>query len=126
MNTETEALSVPPYQPESLERLKSRFAAALSPDYCTDGFQAPPGLLRQHVFDFDNGIRMIVSHDIENGRRTLHFSFSINPIIRAKNLMSREEFRAFAEQAIREFWHPPVVVEDYWSYKALHFWCQPD
>jgi hypothetical protein len=114
-----------PFAPEPLDKLKARFTEALTPDYHENavGTQEIPGLLRKHVFDFENGIRMIVSHDVAHGHRALHFSFGLNPVAEA---MAGDVFCNFAEQMILEFWHKAVVLDHVLTKKALHFWCKPD
>jgi hypothetical protein len=57
-----------PFQPESQERITARWRAAFSPIYdlrCSaPELKVRPGLLRRHVFDFDNGMRLIASREL--------------------------------------------------------------
>jgi hypothetical protein len=80
-------ITPPPFQPENLDAMRARWAYALSPVYdfkkCISGEQTPPGLERKHLFDFEDGVRMIVS--LENNLPTneqvmssLHISFGIH------------------------------------------------
>lgn len=79
-----------PFQAEPLDKLQARFHLALAPIY--DARQLlkeikknpldRPGLKRKHVFDFDNGIRLIASVERDDRpeatdrRPYLHVSFS--------------------------------------------------
>lgn len=110
------------FEPEPLDKLKARFTEALTPDYDQTAGTFP-GLLRKHVFDFENGVRMIVSHDVADGHRALHFSFGLNPVAEA---MAGDAFCNFAEQMVLEFWHKAVVLDHMLTEKALHFWCKSD
>ena len=74
-----------PWEPESLESIKARFAAALTPDVefikVIRGEQPYPGTQRQHVFDFESGIRLIASTDLGTGNshHLVHLSFGVSP-----------------------------------------------
>ena len=79
-----------PYQPEPLEKLQARFADALTPIYTVQQLMqdmkrdplARPGMRHKHVFDFEDGLRLIAS--VERDDRVsalltapyLHVSFS--------------------------------------------------
>lgn len=73
-----------PHRPEPLGALKARYQAALEPlyDWATiEEWQGElrPGLKRGHVFDFADGIRFIVSRELDDSKRTiLHVSASID------------------------------------------------
>ena len=127
-------MNVPPalaFQPEPKDALRARFAAALSPGYLRSiRPQDAPGLNRKHVFDMEDGVRMVVSLDLadEETRHlmgdALHFSFGLVPGVTRKRSVD-----AFARQAyllITEFWHKPTVLETLMTERALHVWCQPD
>ena len=69
-----------PYRPESLEAMQQRFPQALAEvtdvEYCRFGGETP-GQKRKHIFDFEDGLRLIVSKDrLEDGRIVVHFSAS--------------------------------------------------
>jgi len=118
------------WQPEPKDALRARFTAALSPGYLRSiRPQDAPGLNRKHVFDMEDGIRMVVSLDLADEETkhlmgdALHFSFGLVPGTKKRSV------DAFARQAytlIVEFWHKPDVLETYMSDRALHVWCQPD
>jgi len=69
-----------PYAPEPVESARKRMPAALHDVYdpleVEAGKQTRPGLLRKHVFDFEDGMRMIVSRETMDGKLWIHASFS--------------------------------------------------
>jgi len=70
-----------PNQPEALDVMRARLPLALSVVYKAEEIEAGrgtrPGELRQHVFDFEDGIRCIVSLDRQpNSHVYLHMSFT--------------------------------------------------
>lgn len=71
-----------PFQPEPIDALKARFPAALITVYeveaCESGRQQPPGLQRPHVFDFSDGVRMIVSREKHHQTVLIHASFGVH------------------------------------------------
>lgn len=72
-----------PFVPESLEAMKARFPEAIEHPYDVDEIalrvELRPGMDRKHVFDFEDGIRLIISRDYERGRKPLlHFSGSVD------------------------------------------------
>lgn len=57
----TSALTVP-FETETLDAAQERFSASIAELY--DGTESPrPGEQRKHVFDFEDGLRLIVSRD---------------------------------------------------------------
>ena len=69
-----------PFEPETEEAMRARFEAALTPRYnvFTATGKDAPSKKRQHVFDFPDLVRMVVSvdRDPNRGRTFLHASFS--------------------------------------------------
>jgi hypothetical protein len=69
-----------PFQPETTEQLKARFEKAMETVYDADAIMNEstdrPVLHREHVFDFEDGIRLIISKDKTMGRVYLHVSAS--------------------------------------------------
>lgn len=70
-----------PFEPEMESMMKARFVEAVTPIY--DAKQAArsgntPGKLRKHVFDFYDGMRMIVSRESSGGDLYLHASVSFH------------------------------------------------
>jgi hypothetical protein len=70
-----------PYNAESIEALRSRYARALEHVYdvaaIRDGAAIRPGEVAANVFDWSDGLRLIVSRErFEGGEVALHFSAS--------------------------------------------------
>jgi len=70
-----------PFEPECLECMKQRFTKALESVYDQESIAAGkgprPGQYRVHVFDFQDGYRLIVSREYsKDGGTSLHFSMS--------------------------------------------------
>jgi hypothetical protein len=94
-----------PFEPESPSALRERFPAALDRvfDYREGAPAELPSGLRAHVFDFEDGVRMIVSRDMEGkGEVYLHVSASVEPGTRCWALVSggtitRSDFRRLME-----------------------------
>lgn len=63
-----------PFEPQQFEEVKARFPVALMSTYdCRSGIPSPtPGELRAHVFDFTDGLRLIVSRDKFESRCALY------------------------------------------------------
>lgn len=80
---------------EPTDRLVARFKDALTPVYTADDIEQKkvtrPGQQRKHVFDFEDGIRCIASHEIHDGQTVvLHMSFSLaaNSYVRVDNFLN--------------------------------------
>jgi hypothetical protein len=71
-----------PFEPQTLDELKARFHEAVSGVVDTDeirrGLRPPPSREPKHVFDFDDGLRLIVSVDRVMDEEFLHVSASSN------------------------------------------------
>jgi hypothetical protein len=97
-----------PFEPETEAQLMARFPAALTPDYDVREIvkhpESRPGLLRKHVFDFGDGIRMIASVDFDDQDRALHLSFSVQPSF--FGIFSRRTFRQRVVSLIEKFAKP--------------------
>lgn len=68
-----------PFKPQPLDQLKARYSVVLKRVFdCTKGIPSPrPGELYSHVFDCEDGLRLIVSRDKESDTSTyLHLSAS--------------------------------------------------
>jgi len=68
-----------PFHPEPFDMLKMRFIGAMEPVYEVDRIlagEARPGTQRKHVFDFDDGMRMVVSRERAGDEVVLHVSVS--------------------------------------------------
>jgi hypothetical protein len=69
------------FQPESLEVLKARFPKALEHTYTVEGMKNGEPCAadqRKHVFDFDDGTRLVVSHERLGTRLYLHCTGSMD------------------------------------------------
>lgn len=69
-----------PFSPKSMNLNRARYKAALrdwySAEKCAAGQQERPGNKAKHVFDFEDGIRLIISRDRNNGKEYIHVSGS--------------------------------------------------
>lgn len=67
-----------PFEPESIESMRARVPAAIAeavnPLTIAKGEKPVPGYDRKHIFDFECGIRMILSHDDIGEHTSLHAS----------------------------------------------------
>jgi hypothetical protein len=78
------SMSIPPHQPQSFDKLRARYPKALERvfQYGPKGDQRPvtgPYELENQRFDFEDGLRLIVSRDALGERIDLHVSASIQP-----------------------------------------------
>jgi hypothetical protein len=72
-----------PFLPEPEAQLKARYAAALDPVYdpheVIDGKVKRPGQQRKHVFDTEDGYRLIISRErLKGAPPVLHISVSLD------------------------------------------------
>lgn len=69
------------YDPQPLDQLRARYFEALKPLVDVAAVMADenlsPGKRDLHVFDFEDGLRLIVSRDTNTGNVWLHFSASM-------------------------------------------------
>jgi hypothetical protein len=65
------------FEPESIESARERFEVAIEPIF--DAYSLRPVLSRQHVFDFDDGVRLVVTRDRMGAEFRIHISASIAP-----------------------------------------------
>jgi hypothetical protein len=90
---------------------------------CAAGVGPFPGTQRRHVFDFENGVRMIVSVDSDGETEMLHFSFGMSPGCK----VGGKAFVVFAEGVIKEFWKLDyVTVHKELTERAVHLFCSLD
>ena len=67
------------FKAETISSLSDRLPDALIDLWDADSFidgGPVPGANRQHVFDFDDGLRMIINREIQNKKETFHISAS--------------------------------------------------
>lgn len=88
------------FMPEDLLAMQGRYPAAIAEVFDSEAFlaegQIGPGELRRNVFDFADGVRLIISRNEEAGRRYLLLSAGVRP--------GSESFQAIA----RGDWSPDV------------------
>jgi hypothetical protein len=70
-----------PFEPEPIASMRARYALARKPLYdqqaVANGLVPAPSGFRQHVFDFEDGLRLIISRDRDpNGLVGVHLSAS--------------------------------------------------
>ena len=70
-----------PFQPQPIDLLRARYAAAIRPlivaQRVMEGREPPPGSKPEHVFDFEDGLKLIVSRELlPSGNVVVHFSAS--------------------------------------------------
>lgn len=109
-----------PHEPEPLERLQARFAKALEPvyDVCliAQGWQTRPGAYRRHLFDFEDGLRLLVSRERlplmgPDGRTAavhLHVSASFEAGLALERDLVRRLKRDHAHRVVTR-WFVPLV-----------------
>lgn len=69
------------FQPEPFDALKARFPDALEKIYTVEGLKKGEPLAadqRKHVFDFEDGTRIVISHERLGTRLYLHCTGSMN------------------------------------------------
>lgn len=110
-----------PFNPQPTEELKARFPKALECIYDWEGGQKlrasdrqpigavdyRQGPLHDHVFDFKDGLRLIVTQDLEeDGKVFLHLSAGAQPGTQVMNRFSytgREGQAVFKDLALRRY-----------------------
>ncbi len=67
-----------PFKPEPINKLRQRYTKALEDIYLAEpDLKNPPSGKRKHVFDFNSGLRLIISRDILKGKEPdIHVSAS--------------------------------------------------
>lgn len=76
-----------PFMPEALSSMQGRYRLAVADEIEVDpdkpaGDHVSPGKKRTHVFDFDNGLRLIVSRErwvTKDDKRVVHISAGLEP-----------------------------------------------
>ena len=65
------------HEPQSIEELRARYGAAVEsvwdPDLIPD---YRPGMLRRHVFDAKDGVRLVIGRETDGEREFIHVSAS--------------------------------------------------
>jgi hypothetical protein len=119
-----------PYEPEPLERIQARFPKALEPIYdmrlVAKGWQPCPGALRPHVFDFDDGLRLIVIRERFPRRRGdhvaaavhLHVSASFEPGLSLERDFKQRLRRDSAHRVVSR-WFVPLVERRFAQFSGV-------
>jgi hypothetical protein len=113
-----------PHEPESVESMLARFPKALEPVYATEaireGRMPRPGQVRAHVFDFEDGVRMIASMDLDEGINGpdpfLHLSFS-----RRDEAMTKDQLARRITDLIAIFASGYKLIDTARTVRTLHF-----
>jgi hypothetical protein len=84
-----------PFEPELVETMRLRYADAVK-DIVDIGkivknHIEPPSKKREHVFDFYDGLRLIISRDRDGLKTFLHFSASINNDFQSESVGNKFE-----------------------------------
>lgn len=120
-----------PFEPETDQALAQRFIAALAPDYDVTEVAAhpegSPGKFRKHVFDFNDGIRMIASIDRWSvGERKLHLSFSLeDQAPAAPGAPTLAWFMDRVRELCFQFGSGQPPLDMHRTRVAVHFWFEP-
>ena len=105
-----------PFEPEPMEKLLARFPKALK------ALPLPPP--REHVFDFEQQVRMIVSLDLIPAQKGvlacyLHLSFGLPPWVKWA-YRDPEDFRESIRKLATEFVGTPEPAKAVFTDKAYH------
>ena len=116
-----------PFKPEPFEELKRRFPIALEPLIdCTKGVpEVTPGEKREHVFDCEDGIRIIASRD-QMLQNEIYYHFSCSAMhgtlllarIKAGRLLPTV-FQKMCEQRFSELLGFTVRQPDHYNYSQV-------
>ena len=117
-----------PFEPESLDSLKARYQAAVEP-VLEVNVGASPGSKRQHVFDFEFGLRVIVGRlRFPDGVVFVHFTASAQePLPSWMEVRTQEGFASVALRAFRDL-SGDARPEHFkgWSEKGIPHWVIPE
>ena len=117
-----------PFQPESTAQLRARFPEAIKEIQDVLAIikdrSLRPGLKRKHVFDFQDGCRLIISIDREGLIKLFHVSSSINLEHGMKNklkFISQMEYTKHVINHINELEHPKkrIYIEKMFTPKGV-------
>jgi len=94
-----------PFEPELVETMRLRYKDAVEDvidlQKVAQKQIKPPSQNRRHVFDFYDGLRLIISRDGDGAKVFLHFSASINPCSGEESRCPKE-FIDFVVEHIQE------------------------
>lgn len=81
------------------------------------------GMERKHVFDMDNGLRVIIAYERERGVNLVHFSFSQNPSALVVIPINVSTMMEFAQQIAARLL---VITDIERTPRALHLYFKPE
>jgi len=115
-----------PFEAEPDDTIRARLHKALNPVYIQELIEKGgprPGQFRKHVFDFTDGVRMIVSIERPNvaADKVLHVSFSVVD----GAYSSMEAFMARITNGVAELFPGLKVRNRVLTKVAAHFICDP-
>lgn len=115
------------FKPEPLGSLKSRFKEALIDSYCVanvkENPEERPGDKPRHVFDFEDGIRLIVSRDVIKSQEVIHFSGSFEPAIYSGSMNMQHILDLMVYKFIVLWGTKPHVNFVGFTSKGIPHWC---
>ena len=88
---------VPP-NPQPFSILKQKWNQAVSEPFTVEGPREPPGNDPKHVFDFEDGMRLVISVDKVIDKRFLHVSAYGNE--RYQHFIEEEGFEGLVEDVL--------------------------
>ena len=117
-----------PFEPETEEELRARYLAAMTRVYDVTGFfEMPadrPGLHREHVFDFEDGLRLIISREKRDKDVYLHWSASMEGADLCEESVTK--FAEFVMGHMVMLWGSKcgaMRIMMFYSGRVLHFIC---
>lgn len=117
-----------PFEPETEDQIFQRFGPALFPMVPLDdvfaGRLPRPGTQRRHVFDFQDGMRMIASTDFDRTHCFVHLSFS--SCVTVKNKAEYLAFSARMQERVCRLADSPTItpVATETTAAAIHLYFQ--
>lgn len=90
------------FKPQPIELLRARYKKALEVSYnatkiAADKVPDRPGMHRENIFDFENGIRLIISRDVLGHIEGIHVSGSFAPSIYKGKVMIEPLLKAMTD-----------------------------
>ena len=97
-----------PFEPEPGFQLEQRYKDAVEKIYPLAEMDGPdrPSLNRKHVFDFQDGLRLIISREkYDNGEIVLHWSASVDEKhLKEDEFADLSQFMKFVMEHMAELW----------------------
>lgn len=122
---------IPDFKPEPEEQLMARFPKALERTYELSVMTGPktewPGTKPEHRFDFEDGVRMIVSAE-QHEQRVVHLSFGLHVARQADWVaLGPLAFRGRGDTLVRQLQDrklipPGAALKRIVTDRAIHYW----